>query len=255
MSIACARKDAEQIGGASREARARPEGERGSGDELQELAHTFRWTVDRVASLVREVEEAHQRVLQAEKERKEFYREVIRAVTQGKFELEESGSVPQVGEPVAELPVHNGDEYAAARSAILETAEAAGMAPERVDDLLIAAGEAISNALKHAGGGTCALYRAPDSIVVRISDTGGGIRSLDLPNMILKSGFSTKVSLGMGYTLMLKLTDHVWLSTGPEGTVVQLEKKIQPPPPSESPILEAMARVGPQGSGFERNHG
>ena len=42
-------------------------------------------------------------------------------------------------------------------------------------------------------------------------------------------GFSTKVSLGMGYKMLLQLCDHVWLSTTPEGTVVQVEKKIAPP--------------------------
>ena len=72
-----------------------------------------------------------------------------------------------------------------------------------------------------------------------ISDRGPGIRPEDLPASILLPGFSTKISLGMGYTLMLKLVDRVRLSTGPEGTIVQLEKLFQAPPTDEEALILA----------------
>jgi anti-sigma regulatory factor (Ser/Thr protein kinase) len=242
MSFACARKRMAQAVAARKSREVTPEPQEKGGDELQELAQTFQWTVERVSGLMGELEEAHRRALEGEREKQQFYREVIRAVTNGKFELEDEGGVPLVGELVADLPVHNGAEYARAREAIQAAAEKAGMAEERADDVLIAAGEAISNALKHAGGGRCAVYAAPESVVVRITDEGGGIRSLDLPNVILKPGFSTKISLGMGYSLMLKLTDRVWLSTTPEGTVVQIEKKVKAPLVEPS-LADAFSRM------------
>ena len=46
--------------------------------------------------------------------------------------------------------------------------------------------------------------------------------------MLFRHGFSTKVSLGMGYTIMLELADRLWLATSPAGTVLQLEKRVRP---------------------------
>ena len=50
-------------------------------------------------------------------------------------------------------------------------------------------------------------------------------------------------SLGMGFTLMLKLVDRLWLSTGPEGTVVQLEKLVHEPEIEDAGLLLAMERL------------
>jgi len=211
-------------------ARMKPRQRESGGDELRELAFTFRQTVDRLANLMREVEEAHAQALESAGERKRFYRDVLRAVTQGKFELVEAGEIPPYPDLVSDLPVLDGKEYAAAREAIETAALAAGMSEDHAGDLVLAASEAISNAMKHAVEPRCQVYRCPEGVAVRVSDHGSGIRSEDLPSAILMSGFSTKVSLGMGYTMMLKLCDRLWLSTSPEGTVVQLEKRAQPAP-------------------------
>lgn len=206
-------------------------------DELRELSETFQQTVRRLSSLVRELEEAHQRTIQAELEKKQFYREVIRAVTRGKFELVDRADVPLVGELVEDLPCSTGAEYAAARKAVRQVCADAGMSEDRAADLLLAAGEAITNAMKHATEGRCQLYRSEDRVALRVVDRGSGIASHHLPASILTPGFSTKVSLGMGYTMMLQLCDRVWLATGPEGTLIQLEKKIEEPPPENATLL------------------
>jgi len=208
-------------------------------DELRELSETFQQTVRRLSSLVGELEAAHQRTLQAEQEKKVFYREVIRAVTRGKFELVDRSDVPLLGELVVDLPCSTGPEYAAARAAIRKLSAELGMSEERGGDLLLAAGEAITNAMKHARDGRCLIYRSDTSIGIRVTDRGSGIASHQLPATILTPGFSTKVSLGMGYTLMLQLCDRVWLATGPEGTLIQLEKKICEPPPERPTLLQS----------------
>jgi anti-sigma regulatory factor (Ser/Thr protein kinase) len=208
-------------------------------DELRELSETFQQTVRRLSSLVGELEAAHQRTLQAEQEKKVFYREVIRAVTRGKFELVDRSDVPQLGELVADLPCSTGPEYAAARAAVRKLCAELGMSEERGADLLLAAGEAITNAMKHAREGRCQLYRSDAAVALRVTDRGSGIASHQLPATILTPGFSTKVSLGMGYTMMLQLCDRVWLATGPEGTLIQLEKKVAEPPAEVPTLLQS----------------
>lgn len=214
------------------------------GDELRELAETFRITVHRLSSLVRELEAAHEHALRAEEEKKQFYREVIRTVTHGKFELVECAEIPQVGREVVDLPVTNGSQFAGVRKAIHNAATNAGMPEERVTDLVLAAAEALGNALKHAVDGRCQVFVAEDGVRVRISDRGSGIASHFLPAAILKPGFSTKVSLGMGYKMMLDLVDRVWLNTSETGTIVQLDQGFVPSPPQGgNPLLDAMKRM------------
>ncbi len=83
--------------------------------------------------------------------------------------------------------------------------------------------EAATNAYKHAAGGRATLHLHPDSVVCMISDTGPGIEALALPDVALTKGYSTANTLGMGYKIMIKLADKVYLATGPEGSVVAVE--------------------------------
>ncbi len=189
----------------------------------------------REAGLRREQRRAHeelaltrQRMLDAEVEKKRFYREIVRAVTRGKFLLVDAGEIPPADDCALDAPLDNPAHCSLLRRRIQEIAGAAGMPAERANDLVLAAGEAITNAIKHAVDGRCAVCSEPDRVIARVSDHGDGIRTEDLPAMISGAGFSTQASLGMGYTIMLEMADRVWLATGPEGTVVQLEKLLHP---------------------------
>jgi len=44
-----------------------------------------------------------------------------------------------------------------------------------------------------------------------------------IPDVALKPGYSTAVSLGMGYKLMISSADRIYLCTGHEGTTVGIE--------------------------------
>lgn len=237
MTLICAKRHASVIATPGRPRVRTPDSKSVPKDELRELSETFQQTVSRLSSLVHELEAAHEKTIQAEVEKKVFYRDVIRAVTRGKLELLDHQDVPQEGALVAELPVRDGPEYAAARQAIRTQCAEAGMSPERSADLLLAAGEAITNAMKHATDGRLALYRSDAAIILRVTDQGGGIASHHLPASILTAGFSTKVSLGMGYTMMLKLSDRIWLATSAAGTVIQLAKDIEEPPSEAETML------------------
>ena len=87
------------------------------------------------------------------------------------------------------------------------------------------AGEAATNTIKHAVDGTWQAGRSARGVWVRVSDSGGGIKSSELPHALFKKGYSTKISLGLGFTLMLGLADQVKLSTGPRGTTIQMFKQ------------------------------
>ena len=63
-----------------------------------------------------------------------------------------------------------------------------------------------------------------------MTDCGHGIDSLILPKAVLRRGFSTKPSLGFGYTIMLEVADRVLLCTGTSGTTVVLIRNLRDEP-------------------------
>ncbi len=176
----------------------------------------------------------YEAVLDAEREKERFCREVVRCVTQGRLELVDADALPTPeAEPLLEValdPHVDSFGFQRLRRALMDRALEAGMPPDRADDLMIAAAEAAGNTVKHAVNGRARAWREGERFLVRVSDEGPGIRPENLPATLFKKGFSTRVSLGMGYTLMLSLVDRIWLCTGPGGTVVQLEKSIHAVP-------------------------
>ncbi len=194
-------------------------------------------------------QEAHLRALQGEVEKRRFARDVLCAVTQRKFLLVDRSEIPTEGRLVLDLPTENGQQYRQARHALETVALDCGMSDERAANLVLAVGEAIGNALKHATHGRCQVYVKEGALLVRVSDRGQGMRWQDLPATVLTAGYSTKISLGVGYTLMLELADQIWLSTGPEGTIVQLACSVEPQPELEPAELlaSAMDRLGNDG--------
>jgi anti-sigma regulatory factor (Ser/Thr protein kinase) len=90
-------------------------------------------------------------------------------------------------------------------------------------DLVNPVCEALTNALKHARGGTYQVFAKDGCVQVAIADEGPGIDFRTLPRATLVPGFSTAASLGMGFTIMLQLCDRVLLCTRPGRTEVGLE--------------------------------
>jgi len=92
------------------------------------------------------------------------------------------------------------------------------------DQLLLAASEALTNALKHAGGGTLEIRKMDSRVQIVVTDDGRGIDFATLPRATLVSGYSTmNASLGVGFTIMLEVCDSVLLCTGQQGTTVVLQ--------------------------------
>lgn len=109
------------------------------------------------------------------------------------------------------------------RRAVALAAQEIGLGQSGMEDLSLAVGEAASNVLKHAGEGCAHVWCKGHTVYVRITDQGGGIAADDLPKALLP-GWSSEVSLGMGFTLMLEMADALWLATGSTGTTICIEK-------------------------------
>ncbi len=165
------------------------------------------------------------RLVESEKKKKSFYTQVVKAVTGGRLHLIDIEELPELEEVAFEYRLDGPEEYSQAREAFRELGLQGGFSEEQIEDLVLAAGEAITNAIKHAVDGVCQGSLGVDGITIRVSDRGRGIRSEDLPETLFRPGFSTQVSLGLGYTLLLELVDTIWLVTSPLGTTLQLLKR------------------------------
>lgn len=173
----------------------------------------------------RQEEERRTADLRAEREKHRFYRETLLAVTNGKFCLGEHDEVDE-WLPRADLRVEVPDPEGLhrARHEARRFCINAGMTTERADEFELAVGEALGNAVKHAGGGTLCASVEGESVKIAIEDRGPGIDTFTIPKMALLAGFTTKASMGLGYTMMLNASDAVKLATGSWGTTVVLEK-------------------------------
>lgn len=176
-----------------------------------------------IAAIVRDVSERKK----TEEEKKIFYRDTILSVTEGKLKICDAEEVlPYVESAQVRIEVNNAETLAMARNQTRNVCTEAGLNGDRLDEFVIAAGEAITNAVKHAGTGCVYAGTSDGAVWVCVADTGKGIDSLILPKVVLQRGFSTKRSLGLGYSIMLSIADRVFLNTGASGTTVVLIKNV-----------------------------
>jgi len=172
--------------------------------------------------------ERRETLLVAERDKRRFYRETILAVTGGKFELgEPEDAAMWTRNPEMHRTFSSYEELRPVRQDVVDWCQANGLPESQAAEFKVAVGEAITNAVKHAAGGAVMAGKMPDSVWVAIVDRGTGIDTFSLPKVALMPGFTTKVSLGMGYTLMLDICDRVRLATGPAGTTLVLVKFLQ----------------------------
>lgn len=178
---------------------------------------------------------------QAEEQKREFYYNLMFAVTNGKLMLCERDQIDRYGgEPLGGVELRADTDVRRVRDLIQEFGTRLGMDEQRIYDLGLCASEGATNALKHGGGGWVALTESDGHLRVRIQDTGAGMDPLSLPCATLLKGYSTKASMGLGFTIMHELTDRLYLHTGSAGTIVILEMAVKP---SEEPVLPAVLQI------------
>lgn len=163
-----------------------------------------------------------------EAQKRSFYRETIRSVTNGKLDIRDDVDLrPYITSAQLRMDVNNAAEVSDVRRQVEEFINKHGLEGERLDLFMIGVGEAITNAIKHGIQGQVYMGSDEESVWVGVSDKGRGIESLILPRATLLRGFSTKPSMGLGYSIMLDVADRILLNTGEHGTTVILIKNLK----------------------------
>ncbi len=217
-----------------------------SGQEIpvEICARTMRIGRDSVAVAIardltprrREEAERREALLQAERDKRRFYRETIYAVTHSRFLLGEEDEAPawvRGAEFSAKLP--GAEQLSDVRHRAIDFCRRKGLSEARSEEFELAVGEALANAVKHAGGGFVYAGLRDGSVWVAVVDHGAGMDTFTIPKIALVPGFTTKASLGLGFMMMLSSADTLKLATSPEGTTVCLEKALEPQP-AEPPV-------------------
>lgn len=184
---------------------------------------------------ITERKRAEQALMEKEHGIRKAYVDVFSAVTGGRLIIMTPEEVQTaLGEPVSSPgKVVSYADLAPARSALREALKQNFDQAGVLNELLLASSEAITNAVKHAESGVYQVFKRDGSVQIMVSDSGPGINFNILPKATLVSGFSTKQSLGLGFDIMLELSDRLLLSTQPGKTTLVLEKRLQPATPEQ----------------------
>jgi anti-sigma regulatory factor (Ser/Thr protein kinase) len=179
-----------------------------------------------VASMdITEVRRAEGALRQREEAVRQAYVDVLDAVTGGKFVLvTEDELEAELGRPLLdEQSVRSPAELREVRRTLAASVARRfpGWTGQR--ELLSPFCEALNNALKHGSDAAYQLFANGDVLQLAVTDAGPGIDFRTLPRATLVPGYSTIASLGMGFTIMLRLSDRMLLTTRPGRTVVVLE--------------------------------
>lgn len=158
--------------------------------------------------------------------RRQVYKDVIYAVTNGKLllmEREEIIKYAHEGEKIASMEISEAVDVGKARNIAEEIAKNFKLSDPRIYDLVVCVSEAVTNVIKHARIGYMYVKKTKEKLQIWVEDEGPGIDFSQLPTFTLRKGFSTKPSLGYGFTILLELLDQLLLCTSAQGTIVVLE--------------------------------
>jgi HD-GYP domain-containing protein (c-di-GMP phosphodiesterase class II)/anti-sigma regulatory factor (Ser/Thr protein kinase) len=161
---------------------------------------------------------------------RKIYKDVIYAVTQAKMLLVEGDEleVHLKGDLAVAHPIHEPTDITKCRHIIDSLISPIITDPKRKYKILLCINECLTNVLKHAQQGEMKFYSTGDTFKILIQDNGNGIDLADLPKSTLMQGYSTKLSLGQGFKLMMSYSDRLILSTNSSGTSILLEFNKEP---------------------------
>ncbi|MCA9792817.1 MAG: response regulator [Candidatus Eremiobacteraeota bacterium] len=166
-----------------------------------------------------------------ERRRTSFVADVLKAVTGGRLELIDNAEMSRRLENLATphwVMLNSPASVPAARSLAETVAGPVIDDEDRLHELVVCVSEAATNVVKHCSGGRLGVFVDADQVKVLIEDSGPGLDRNFLARATLQKGFSTAVSLGMGFSIMLEMLDSVALDTGPYGTRLLLTKHNRP---------------------------
>lgn len=163
---------------------------------------------------------------QMEIHKRQFYRNTILSFTNGKLEMVEQEEIaPLLSEARLSVPVEKSSDLLYIRRLVENYLTEYNLGADDLSAYIIAVGEALTNAIVHAESGVLYAGTMKDHVWIAVVDDGDGIDPLLIPKATIGKGFSTKPSMGYGFTLMLEVADKILLSTDRSGTAVVLIKQ------------------------------
>ncbi|MEQ2528355.1 ATP-binding protein [Bacillaceae bacterium CLA-AA-H227] len=155
-----------------------------------------------------------------------IYRDVIFAASQGKFLLisEEELVQYKTGIVICEGFIKESSDIPKNRNLAKERLEQRELSKAKMMSWLLVLSEAITNTIKHAEEGKMTLFENEETNEIRfvIEDKGPGFPLEQLPKKVLLAGYSTKKSMGQGFTLMMKMAKQIFLYTSSSGSTIIL---------------------------------
>lgn len=163
-------------------------------------------------------------LVRSEERRVAFNREVLLAVTGGRLLLCDSHEIREMMNRPPDLAsmLNHPVDATELRHKLNSLRVQRRLDDVRWDDLETCITEAATNAIKHGNGGSANVWVSENEVTALICDNGNGISPSDLARATLERGYSTRYSLGMGFTMMLESADTVALSTSPHGTMIMV---------------------------------
>jgi putative nucleotidyltransferase with HDIG domain len=168
-------------------------------------------------------------ILEYEKSQEErihsLYRDVMFSVTNRKFVLLNKEELEEINNQtvVSTSPIEAKSDVPRCRQLVQELLTQLNIPSKISFQILLCTSEVVTNVLKHAQSGVMNVVLKDGKLQIVVQDKGSGIDLSELPKSTLLSGYSSKVSMGQGFNLMLKMLDGVKLFTNGEGTTVVLE--------------------------------
>jgi anti-sigma regulatory factor (Ser/Thr protein kinase) len=130
--------------------------------------------------------------------------------------------VPLDPPPPGHLAVEFGARAAGARGVVAEACRRCGLSAQRADDVVLAAHELVTNAIRHGGGGgVLRVWTEDGAVVCQIEDRGDGIRD-PLQGFLPPPDHGCG---GWGLWLARHLADLVEVRAGAGGTTVRLRAR------------------------------
>lgn len=190
----------------------------------------FRKMNDQIVRYQKEHEQLSLAIESVQSKQRAFVGDVLALATGDAMQLCESARdlpscLPFVpGE--SSLPL-NSSMLCEVRMRIRDAGQYAGLTEYQIGDLVIAGSEAALNAVVHAEGGTIEIRASKEAnrVQIWVRDQGAGIDDMFLHRATLEQGFSSKGTLGQGFSLIVSTTRRVYLLTNPDGTTVVLESE------------------------------
>lgn len=154
----------------------------------------------------------------------ESYQDVIGKLSDGRIELVQSQTKlrESLGTLVDSMKISVVDDVGRGRDLINKYLNGISDAKIKLK-ILLAVSEGITNIIKHAVDGRLSLYANGKTYQILIEDHGSGIPLHEIPKTILVSGYSSKKSLGKGFSVISKAANRLRVYTGENGTSLLLE--------------------------------